>query len=98
MSGTDPNRYASISNIKEAEPYLHENKKNIIPGLRINVGTPERIFMIAAGSYLLYRAFIKDHSTGKKAIEGITAGAMLFRGVTGYCPAYALFEGAAGDV
>jgi len=86
-SGTDPNRYASVSNTKEADSYLHKGKKSIIPGLRVNVGTTERILMIAAGSYLLYRALKKKDR--KKVAEGLTAGTMLFRGISGYCPAYA---------
>lgn len=84
-SGTDPNRYAAVSNAKEADEYLH-GKKSFVPGLRVNVGTTERILMIAAGSYLLYRALKKRDD--KKVLEGITAGTMLFRGISGYCPAY----------
>ncbi|MCR5862952.1 DUF2892 domain-containing protein [Flavobacterium sp. J372] len=87
-SGTDPNRYATVSNSTEADQYLHKGKKSVIPGLRVNVGTTERILMVAAGSYLLYRAFKKNHGNGKKALEGLTAGTMLFRGISGYCPAY----------
>lgn len=90
VSGTDPNRYATVSNAKEADSYLHKNKKSIIPGLRVNVGTTERILMVAAGSYLLYRAFSKKHGNAKKAAEGLTAGTMLARGISGYCPAYDL--------
>lgn len=84
-SGTDPNRYASVSNHKEADVYLN-GKKSIIPGLRVNVSNTERMLMIAAGSYLLYRAFKKDDK--HKVMEGLTAGTMLFRGISGYCPAY----------
>ncbi len=84
-SGTDPNRYASVSNKKEADEYLH-GKKSVVPGLRVNIGKTERILMIAAGSYLLYRALKKKDD--KKVLEGITAGTMLFRGISGYCPAY----------
>ena len=91
-SGTDPNRYASISNPQEAESYLHKDKKSIIPGLRVNVGTTERLLMIAAGSYLLYRALKKNDK--KKVAEGITAGTMLFRGISGYCPAYDVMNNA----
>lgn len=89
-SGTDPNRYATVSNSREADSYLHKNKKSIVPGLRVNVSTTERILMVAAGSYLLYRAFKKNDR--RKALEGITGGTMLFRGVTGYCPAYHAME------
>ena len=85
-SGTDPNRYASVSNTAEADEYLHKGKKSIVPGFRVNVGKTERIIMIAAGSYLLYRALAKKDK--QKTAEAISAGTMLFRGVTGYCPAY----------
>ena len=88
-SGTDPNRYAAVSNKKEADEYLH-GKKSIIPGLRVNVGKTERVLMIAAGAYLLYRAFKKKDD--KKIMEGVTAGTMLFRGISGYCPAYDVMD------
>lgn len=85
-SGTDPNRYASVSNVNEADNYLNKNKKSIVPGLRVNVSKTERAIMIAAGAYLLYRVLKKDDK--RKVAEGIAAGTMLFRGITGYCPAY----------
>lgn len=91
-SGTDPNRYASVSNKKEADTYLHKGKKSLIPGLRVNVGKTERIIMVAAGAYLLYRALKKDHSNTKKIMESVSAGTMLFRGISGYCPAYDLID------
>lgn len=84
VSGTDPNRYASVSNTKEADSYLHKNKKSIVPGLRVNVSKTERVIMIAAGAYLLYRALKKKDSKPKKIAEGVTAGTMLFRGISGY--------------
>lgn len=86
VSGTDPNRYASVSNAKEADSYLHKGKKSIIPGLRVNISKTERLLMIAAGTYLLYRVLKKNDD--KKLMEGITAGTMLLRGISGYCPAY----------
>lgn len=89
-SGTDPNRYASVSNAQEADSYLHKHKKSIVPGLRVNIGKTERILMVAAGSYLLYRALTKKND--KKVLEGVAAGTMLFRGISGYCPAYDLIE------
>jgi uncharacterized membrane protein len=85
-SGTDPNRYASVSNVNEADSYLNKNKKSIIPGLRVNVSKTERAVMIAAGAYLLYRVLKKNDK--RKVAEGIAAGTMLFRGISGYCPAY----------
>lgn len=92
VSGTDPNRYASVSNTKEADTYLHKNKKSVVPGLRVNVSKTERLLMVAAGTYLLYRALKKKKSTPRKIAEGITAGTMLFRGISGYCPAYDLID------
>jgi uncharacterized membrane protein len=89
-SGTDPNRYASVSNTTEADSYLHKGKKSIVPGLRVNVSTPERILMVLAGGYLLYRALKKDDK--RKITEGITGGTMLLRGISGYCPAYDAIE------
>lgn len=89
-SGTDPNRYASVSNHKEADSYLHKGKKSVIPGLRVNVSKAERAVMIAAGAYLLYRVFKKNDK--RKVAEGVAAGTMLFRGISGYCPAYDAIE------
>lgn len=89
-SGTDPNRYASVSNKSEADTYLNKRQRSIIPGLRVNISKPERIAMVAAGAYLLYRALKRKDD--KKAIEGFAAGTVLFRGISGYCPAYDLAE------
>lgn len=96
-SGTDPNRYAAVSNPREADDYLHKGKKSIIPGLRVNVSKTERVLMIAAGSYLLYRALKKKDK--KNVMGGLTGGTMLMRGVTGYCPAYDVIDrtGALGN-
>lgn len=50
-----------------------------------NVPTIERILMIAGGAYVLYKAFSeKETSTAKNTL----GGAMLLRGISGYCPAY----------
>ncbi len=90
-SGTDPNRYASLSNPEQAEKYKDmltnesKNSDSLIPGLSINVGTIERILMVAAGSYLLYKALSTKEKNIKQSIAG---GTMLFRGVSGYCPVY----------
>lgn len=85
-SGTDPNRYASVSNESEARTYLNKMQRSAIPGLKVNVPKPERIAMIAVGAYLLYRALKKKDD--QRVAEGIAAGTLLFRGVSGYCPAY----------
>ncbi len=92
-TGTDPNRYASISNPEEAEKYrtrlIDHSSKSVIPGLNVNVGTIERILMVAAGSYLLYKALSTDKKNIKQSIAG---GTMLLRGVSGYCPIYDAVE------
>ena len=50
-----------------------------------NVSTIERLLMITSGSYLLYKGL----SQNKKNIGKITSGgAMLIRGITGFCPVY----------
>lgn len=88
-SGTDPNRYASVSNAQEAELYTHEPNRNpsVIPGLKANVSLVERIVTAAAGTYLLYSGLSgKPKSTLKTAAGSV----LLARAVTGYCPAYAL--------
>ncbi|MFP5439794.1 MAG: SRPBCC family protein [Bacteroidia bacterium] len=90
VSGTDPNRYASVSNASEADSYLHKHRKSNVPGLRVNISTTERILMIAAGGYLLYRAIKKDDKA--KVTEAISGGTMLLRGLSGYCPAYDAME------
>jgi len=82
-SGTDPNRYASVSNMDEAKHYMHDGKNMF--GYVSNVGTIERVAMVAAGSYLLYKAL----SGKKKSIpQSIAGGTMLLRGISGYCPIY----------
>lgn len=56
--------------------------RKIIPK---NVSKIERIAMVAGGAYVLYKTFSsKEHS----ALKSTLAGAMVLRGLTGYCPAY----------
>jgi len=88
-SGTDPNRYASVSNPVEAEPYTTEHDRNPspIPGLKANVGLVERFLTAAAGTYLLYSGL---SGKNKSAIKTTAGGALLARAITGYCPGYAL--------
>ncbi len=91
-SGTDPNRYTD-SYLKEEMPYYSKSggrKKSFVPGLEINISKWERIAMIAAGSYLLYRAL---SATRKNLPESIAGGTMLARGISGYCPMYAALKG-----
>lgn len=52
----------------------------------INVSNTERIASVLAGSYVMYRSLKKS----PKNYSGIaSASLLLFRGVTGHCPAYA---------
>lgn len=86
-SGTDPNRYSN-SYLEAEMPYYEKSAgaSNTFAGLEVNVSKWERIVMIAAGSYLLYRAFSQKE---KNIPEGIAGGTMLARGISGHCPAYA---------
>lgn len=60
-----------------------------------NISNLERMFMVAAGSYLLYRSL-----SGKKKniAQGITGGTLLARGVSGYCPVYDMASKTAKNV
>jgi len=52
---------------------------------KVNVSKLERIAMITAGAYLLY----KGASQNEKCLAKISSGgAMLLRGISGYCPVY----------
>ncbi|MDQ1165508.1 DUF2892 domain-containing protein [Flavobacterium sp. SORGH_AS_0622] len=54
-----------------------------------NVSIIERILMITSGSYLLYKGLSQE----KKSIAQITSGgAMLARGISGYCPIYSAID------
>lgn len=54
------------------------------PETKSNIGDLERIISIVGGAYLLYDALKK----GKRSIPEIgAAGYMIYRGVSGYCPA-----------
>jgi uncharacterized membrane protein len=89
-SGTDPNRYSNMY-LQQKTDYFNESggqkSKSIIPKLKANVGKAERILMIVAGSYLLYKALSGPRKNLKQSIAG---GTMLARGASGYCPAYAV--------
>lgn len=89
LSGTNPDRYSSSHTVKKAEQ-LSQNaeaavSKSLFPGIDPNVSTLERLFMVAAGGYLLYNAL---SGTKKNVPQGIAATTMLARGITGYCPVY----------
>lgn len=66
---------------------LSTTLQNLLP--KVNVSKTERVLMLAAGGYLLYKMFSKkDSSTSKMAL----GSGMLLRGITGYCPAYHAME------
>jgi len=52
--------------------------------LKNNVGSTERLISALFGSALLYDAI----SNKKGLFKGLAGGLLLFRGTTGYCPAY----------
>lgn len=56
-----------------------------ISKLKTNVSTLERILMVTSGAYLLYNSLA---SKNKSIAKAGTGGAMLLRGVSGYCPIY----------
>lgn len=98
-SGTDPNRYGGYYSHQEAEHLSNMHKKesgnSLIPGLEANVSTLERMLMVAAGSYLMYRSL-----SGKKKniAQGIAGGTMLARGISGYCPIYDVTDNNGGKL
>jgi len=87
-SGTDPNRYGGYYSQQEAERLSLSNASDnhsLIPGLKENVSTLERIFMVAAGTFILYKSL----SGKNKSIAGtMAATTLLARGISGYCPVY----------
>ena len=66
---------------------MKTNIESLVPTLEENVGMPERIISIISGSFLMCNAVSSKGSFGKV----MTAGFLLFRGTTGYCPAYQLW-------
>lgn len=52
---------------------------------KTNVSAIERILMITSGAYLLYKGVAKEN---KSIGEISVGGAMLLRGISGYCPLY----------
>lgn len=89
QSGTDPNRYGGYYSQQDAERIARtrSNSKcnSLIPGFDVNVGTIERIAMVAAGTYLLFDALTSKKS---KFLQTAAAGGLLVRGISGYCPVY----------
>lgn len=58
---------------------------SVLPKLKTNVSTIERIAMITTGGYLLYKGLSQKNKSIAKISSG---GAMLLRGASGYCPVY----------
>lgn len=88
MSGTNADRYADYHTVHEAEQLskpASNSCASLIPGVNANVGTLERILMVAAGGYLLYNALKNEK---KNITQGIAGTTMLARGISGYCPVY----------
>ena len=50
-----------------------------------NVSTLERLIMVTSGAYLLYNTLSQKN---KSLTQGSVGGAMLLRGLSGYCPVY----------
>lgn len=97
-SGTDPNRYGGYYSHQDAERLAsmkNSDNKSLIPGIEANVSLVERMLMIAAGSYLMYNAL---SGKNKKVGQGIAAGGMLARGLSGYCPVYDLTSNHGGKL
>jgi uncharacterized membrane protein len=64
------------------------NQNSSVGGkLPVNVSVPERVASVIAGSWLLLRA-LKKRNTG--ILNASAAGYLLYRGLTGYCPGYAV--------
>jgi uncharacterized membrane protein len=71
------------------ETNILSHKKDKSSKSNVNVSTLERILMITSGSYLLYKGLLQE----KKNITKITSGgAMLARGISGYCPVYSAVD------
>ncbi|WP_374166848.1 SRPBCC family protein [Arcticibacter sp. MXS-1] len=76
--------YPRLREAGKTKPVHHSRKESV------NIDPAERIFSVAGGAYLIYAGLsqiLKKPFTGvSKAVAG---GALLVRGVSGYCPAYA---------
>mgnify|MGYP003575351479 CR=1 FL=1 len=62
-----------------------KQNQSLKPLLKTNVSTLERILMVTSGAYLLYNGLAKENKSIPQAGAG---GAMLLRGISGYCPVY----------
>jgi uncharacterized membrane protein len=54
-----------------------------------NISTAERLLMAASGAYILYNGLNRKE---KSLAQSGVGGAMLLRGITGYCPVYDVME------
>ncbi|TDO73209.1 putative membrane protein [Flavobacterium chryseum] len=64
---------------------LTTSAQGALKSIKTNVSTVERVLMVTSGAYLLYNALSKENKSITKAGAG---GAMLLRGISGYCPIY----------
>ncbi len=63
---------------------MTKNTEPMLPKLEKNVNLTERIISLVSGSLLLCSAF----SGRARLLKGLTGGLLVFRGASGYCPAY----------
>ncbi|KAF2342596.1 SRPBCC family protein [Flavobacterium tistrianum] len=64
---------------------LSKQNQSSKPLLKNNISKLERVLMVTSGAYLLYNALSKKNKSVTQAGAG---GAMLLRGISGYCPIY----------
>lgn len=60
-------------------------RENKMKSMNPNLGTTERVLSLMGGTYMLYDALAKKR---KSMLEAVSAGYLLYRGATGYCPMY----------
>ncbi len=59
----------------------------------VNVNVSERILSVIGGAYLAYKSIENFREHPFISIqEAVAAGLLLYRGASGFCPAYALFD------
>lgn len=92
-SGTNPDRYANIYTVAEAEKIsklnLEKSCSNSLLVLNDNISTLERLVSIAAGTYLLSSGLF---ARKKSIFQSVAGTALLARGIAGYCPVYKAIE------
>ena len=55
-----------------------------------NVSAQERIFSVLSGSFLLWKYLNEKNKNGKSLLKLLSAGYMIYRGIKGNCPVYAV--------